>query len=80
MEQAAQMEQMQQQLAVAGPAANVMATGARGIKDLSAGAEKGGNLAELISRFAGEAQENPRARYEMGQLAQGEMPEPEAVL
>jgi hypothetical protein len=79
MEQGAQMEQMQQQLAVAGPAANIMATGARGIKDLSAGAEKGGNLAALISQFAGEAQENPRARYEMSQLAQGEMPEPAAL-
>lgn len=75
MAQAAQMEQMQQSLAIAGPAANTMATGARGIKDLSVGAEKGANLAALISQFAGEAQDNPRAQYEMRQLAQGEMPE-----
>ena len=80
MAEMAQAEAVQQQLAVAGPAANVMATGARGIKDLSAGAEKGGNLAELISRFAGEAQQNPRARYEMSKMAQGEMPEPDMAL
>jgi len=75
LEQAAQMEQMSQQLAIAGPAANVMATGARGVKDLSGAAEKGGNLMQLISRFSEEAGNNPRAQHEMRAMAKGEMPE-----
>jgi hypothetical protein len=73
--QAAQMEQAQQQLAIAGPAASVMATGARGVKDLSGAAEKGGNLMQLISQFSKQAEQNPRAQQEMRSLAKGEMPE-----
>jgi hypothetical protein len=73
--QAAQMEQAQQQLAIAGPAASVMATGARGVKDLSGAAEKGGNLMQLVSQFSKHAAENPRAQQEMRALAKGEMPE-----
>jgi hypothetical protein len=69
------MEQAQQQLAIAGPAASVMATGARGVKDLSGAAEKGGNLMQLISQFSKQAEQNPRAQQEMRALAKGEMPE-----
>jgi len=76
-----QLEQMQRQMTLAQPAADIVQKGAKAVKDVSAaqGQPNGVDVQGLVAQIARNVQENPRAREEVRALMNGEMPSTPAL-